>query len=165
MLWRGVYRGGSGSIESRQGEWQIGKELVGNEQWLFHASGFTSLADFLDAASAEALFSTALQGLAASGDAALSQYADALALHATWLQEQGATAQALDVLDQAITPKIQARHAAHYEVLSMNRRKVELLRARGLVDAAQTRWQQSREQALAQLGPQHPISALFAAPL
>lgn len=115
-----------------------------------------------DAAGAEALFSTALQGLAASGDAALSQYADALALHATWLQEQGATAQALDVLDQAITHKTRARHAAHYEVLSMNRRKVDLLRAQGLGDAAQTLWQQSREQALAQLGPQHPISALFA---
>ncbi len=108
-----------------------------------------------------ALFDAALQGLSDAGDAVLSQYADALALKAAWLQEQGNVQQALAVVDQAIATKSRARHPAHYEVLKMNRRKVDLLHALGRADEAESLWQQSRTQARRQLGNDHPISQLF----
>ena len=115
-------------------------------------------------ANATALFGQALHGLEQAGDAALSQHADALALYSHWLSDQGELEQALGTIEQAIAIKSRARHRAHYEVLQMNRHKIDLLHALGRANQARTLWQDSRKLALSQLGEAHPISQLFNTP-
>ncbi|MGJ8668445.1 MAG: protein kinase domain-containing protein [Oceanococcus sp.] len=107
---------------------------------------------------AETRFSATLLGLASIGRSALSQLADAQALKAHWLQGRGQTQDALNWLNKAIASKTQARRQGHFEVIRMNDQKVAMLQALGQTKAADTLAQVNRQNALQELGDQHPLS-------
>ncbi len=114
-------------------------------------------------AGARELFDLSLLALQGHGGAGLHQYADALAWQARWQAATGAPAAALASLEQAITRKTEARHAAHFEVLRLQAELARLLAGQGQDDRARSLLEQARDSARRQFGDEHPLAAELAA--